>query len=255
MYFFKFHKLFLLVGIISILYFIVLKLSLWSMAFAEFWLVLGCTLIVVFLLNYYSIDLLSYLPPLLKKIINFSMVMGIFLFLALEVLIVYNGCVKDDYKPDYILVLGAGLNGDKLSASLRLRLESSIKLHKKYPNIKIVVSGGQGPGENITEALAMKKFLLSNEVPDNLIIMEDKSTTTYENFLFTKEILDRDHKISNPINIAVVTNNFHMFRAKYIGEKVGFKIYRYPASSKLISAPNFYVREAFASVKTIMLKR
>ena len=56
-----------------------------------------------------------------------------------------------------------------------------------YPDLKIVVSGGQGEGENITEATAMRNFLVDNGVDSSLIIMEDKSTNTYENFLYSKQ--------------------------------------------------------------------
>lgn len=249
----KYNKFFLIFGIICILYFIILKLLIWSMAFAEFWLVSGLVLIIIFYLQTKNINLFNYFPPLLRKLIYALLIVGLILFLILEVLIIYNGSLKEQNDSDYIIVLGAGLNGNKLSSSLRLRLISTIEFHKSHSNTKIVVSGGQGAGEDLSEALAMKNFLVSKGIPENLIIMEDKSTSTYENFTYSKNILEKECINYKPIEVTVITNNFHMFRAKLIGERIGFKVFRYSAPCNITSALNFYIREAFASVKTILL--
>lgn len=90
------------------------------------------------------------------------------------------------------MVLGSGLRRKELSSSLKYRLDTAIGFNKEKPSVKIIISGGQGEGEDITEALAMKNYLINNGVGENLIISEDKSTSTYENFLFTKEILEND---------------------------------------------------------------
>ena len=102
-----------------------------------------------------------------------------------ESIIIYNGNHHDNEKPDYLVVLGAGLRGNSISASLLYRLETTLDFHEMYPDVKIVVSGGQGTGESMPEALAMRNFLVDNGVDPSLIIMEDKSTNTYENFLYT----------------------------------------------------------------------
>lgn len=251
----KYNKFFLFLGIICILYFIILKLLIWSMAFAEFWLVAGLILITMYFLQSKNINLFNYFPPLLRKLIYALLIIGLILFLILEGLIIYNGSLKEQNQSDYIIVLGAGLNGSKLSASLRLRLISAMEFHKSHSNTKIVVSGGQGAGEDISEALAMKNFLVSKGIPENLIIMEDKSTSTYENFSFSKSILEKEYINNKPIQVTVITNNFHMFRAKLIGERIGFRVFRYSAPCNITSAVNFYLREAFASVKTIILNK
>lgn len=251
----RYNKFFLILGIICILYFIILKLLIWSMAFAEFWLVAGLVLIILYYLQTKNINLFNYFPPLLRKLIYALLIISLILFLILEGLIIYNGSLKEQNDSDYIIVLGAGLNGSKLSASLRLRLMSAMEFHDSHSNTKIVVSGGQGAGEDLSEALAMKNFLVSKGISENLIIMEDKSTSTYENFSFSKSILEKESINNKPIKVTVVTNNFHMFRAKLIGEKIGFKVFRYSAPCNKTSAVNFYLREAFASVKTILLSK
>ena len=94
---------------------------------------------------------------------------------------------------------------------LKYRLDAVIEFNKLNPNMKIIVSGGQGQGEDVTEAFAMRKYLVDKGVSENLIICEDKSTSTYENFLFTKELLEKEIGNGDYI-ITVVTNNFHMYK-------------------------------------------
>lgn len=249
---FKIDKLLLFIGILSIIYFAMLKFTLWKMAFAEFWLLLGIVLLLFSILLSNGLISLNAVNTNLKRFIFAIFFIGISIFFILEGLIIYNGSIKNVEKPEYLLVLGAGLNHDKLSASLRYRLVTALEFNNKYPDVKIIVSGGQGKDEALSEALAMKNFLVSNGIAENLIILEDQSTNTYENFKFSKAIIDKQSKKSDYL-ITVITNNFHMFRSKYIGENMGFKVLRYPSPCNMLSAPNFYVREVFATIKTILI--
>ena len=180
---------------------------------------------------------------------------GLIIFLALEGLIIYTGTIEDDSVTDYVLVLGAGINKEKISKSLGFRLDKAIEFNKIHSDIPIIVSGGMGKGEDITEALAMKKYLVSNGVRESNIIMEDKSTNTYENFKFSKEIMEnkkKNNKSEEIIRVTLITNRFHMFRAKYIGSNAGLNIHCYSASNEMITALNFYVRESFAYIKDVI---
>ena len=123
-----------------------------------------------------------------------------------------------------------------------------------YPDVRIVVSGGQGKGENMAEALAMRNFLVDNGVDPSLIIMENKSTDTYENFLYTKEVLEEETGKEDFI-ITIISNNFHMYRAKFLAKEVGFNTYGYPAPSHKVSALVFYVREFFGVIKAYIFKQ
>ena len=152
------------------------------------------------------------------------------------------------------MVLGAGLRGTKISTSLLYRLETALDFHELYPDVKIIVSGGQGEGEKISEASAMRNFLVDNGVDSSQIIMEDKSTDTYENFLYTKKILDEESEVKDP-TVTVISNNFHMFRAKFLAKEVGINTLGYPAPSHKVSAIVFYVREFFGVIKAFVFKR
>jgi uncharacterized SAM-binding protein YcdF (DUF218 family) len=104
----------------------------------------------------YKIDIWSKLPRKLRNLITGLFVIGLCIFTAVEGRIIYEGHHYDRKKPDYLMVLGAGLRGSTISTTLLYRLESAIEFNKQYPDVKIIVSGGQGEGEDITEALAMK---------------------------------------------------------------------------------------------------
>ncbi len=157
------------------------------------------------------------------------------------------------YKEDAVIVLGAGLNGEKITLPLYYRLEKSIEYFNKNPNAMIVVSGGQGRNETITEALAMERYLLSKGVPENKIIKEDSSTSTYENFLFSKKLLDNHFK--KEYKTVFITNNFHIFRANEISKVVGSNSNYMHAKIQWYIAPVNYIREILANTKFLLLRQ
>ena len=133
-------------------------------------------------------------------------------------------------------------------------METALEFNEIYPDVKIIVSGGQGEGEDITEASAMRNFLVSNGVDENLIIMENKSRNTYENFLFTKKLLKKQTG-KDEFKITVISNNFHMYRAKYLANEVGFDTLGYPAPAHKSSTLVFYVRKFFGVIKAYVFKQ
>lgn len=93
---------------------------------------------------------------------------------------------------DFIIIHGAGLrDGEYVTPLIKQRIDKAIDAYiiSRNPDIKIIASGGQGPDEKISEAKAMANYIASNtEVPMSRVLLEEKSTTTYENLLFSKEI-------------------------------------------------------------------
>ena len=216
---------------------------------------LGIVLIIYsFIELKFQINIWGKIPKIIRNIVTILFTIGLVLFISVEGLIIYNGHHVDKEKPDYLMVLGAGLRGTKISTSLLYRLETALDFHELYPDVKIIVSGGQGEGEKISEASAMRNFLVDNGVDSSQIIMEDKSTDTYENFLYTKKILDEESEVKDP-TVTVISNNFHMFRAKFLAKEVGINTLGYPAPSHKVSAIVFYVREFFGVIKAFVFKR
>lgn len=122
---------------------------------------------------------------------------------------------------DFIIVHGAGLrDGEYVTPLLRHRIEKAVEayLNSSNPNIKIIVSGGHGPDEKISEAQAMAKEIESRtSVPIDRVILEDKSTTTYENLLFSKALGEK--LVDNP-KFLFVTNNYHVYRTSAYARKI-----------------------------------
>lgn len=243
--------LFIILSILSFSYYISLKIFGGYITFSKFWLAVGSVGILVGVYFIFKKPNALILGKHHKIRITLAAVflIGIIIFSILEALIIYNASTIDKGKEDYIVILGAGVRGTKLSMALHDRLLTAVDYANSNPNAKIVVSGGQGPGEDISEAEAMKRFLLSNGIEEDSIIMEDKSTSTYENFKFTKVVLNKMDKREN-IKIRIVTNNFHMFRSKMLAERNGFTAYGLPAKLHPLLVPNYYVREVFAFIKS-----
>lgn len=249
------YKLAILIGVISILYYISLKMAFGSVAFSGIFFIIGLIFFIYGMIEIiFKINIWGRIPKSIRNIITILFVIGLSIFIMVEGIIIYEGRNIDNGNSDYLIVLGAGLRGEQISISLKYRLDTAIEFNKENPNLKIIVSGGQGPGEDITEALAMRKYLVSNGVSEELIIEEDNSTSTYENFLFTKELLKKEFGDDN-YTVTVITNGFHMHRAKYLGRKVGFTILGYPAPSHKSTALNYYFREFFAVIKAYIFNK
>ncbi|MCA1319100.1 YdcF family protein [Bacillus tianshenii] len=151
---------------------------------------------------------------------------------------------------DYLIVLGARVRGEQMTLALRYRVEAALKYLEENPDTKVIVSGGQGPGEDITEAEAMERFFLENGVSQKRIIKEGLSTTTYENLSYSKQFLEEGN------SVAIVSNDFHLFRASIIAERLGFEeVYTLPGKTPKIAIFKLWTREYFAVAKTWLVDR
>lgn len=122
------------------------------------------------------------------------------------------------HTPDFIIVLGCGLCGEEVSPILAQRLDKAIETYHKTGQIsKIVVSGGKGADEAVPEALAMKNYLLLKGIPEEMIIMEDQSTTTRENMRFSHKIIKQIMPLYSGV---FVTNNFHVLRSAILAKNL-----------------------------------
>lgn len=191
------------------------------------------------------------------KVFKVLVLIFIISFAIVEIFIVYSGIHKDDINAPYAVILGAQVRGESPSNTLYRRLEAGAEYARKYPDSKIILSGGKGPGEKISEAEAMKRYLVSKGIQESRIIKEDKSENTLQNLENTKKIIENLNKESgtNSNNIVVVTSNFHMFRAKFLAERAGLNAYSCPASILNWLVPASYVREYFAVVKSFVFDR
>ena len=155
---------------------------------------------------------------------------------------------------DAVIVLGAGLRGDQVSTTLALRLDKASEYLHDNKNALAVVSGGQGSDEWITEASAMKKYLIAKGIAPGRILEEGRSTSTKENFLFSKKLLD-SRLGAGRYTCVYVTNSFHAYRAGLYAQKAGLDAESLASNSVLFTLPGNYSREYLALLWYALFER
>ena len=145
------------------------------------------------------------------------------------------------------MVLGAQVKGDVPSRALKKRLVKAYEYAEENPITILILSGGQGFGENITEAQCMADFLLEKGLPRERILLEEKSTNTMENLKFSNELSGCADK-----KTGIISNDFHVYRALKLAEKLGYDNPEgIAAPSDAVMQVHYVVREVFALVKEI----
>lgn len=192
--------------------------------------------------------LMAALPKWLKVTCATIFLLGLLLFCTVEGLIFtqYNASGKPG--ADFCIILGAQWKSNGPSEVLRRRLDKGIAYLNANPTTKVIVSGGQGTNESISEAMGMKNYLMNAGIDENRILVEDKSSNTYENLMFSGELLDKEND-----SIVIVTNNFHVFRTLAIAKKQGYHNAEGLAASSVPGmAPNNLLREFLGVLKDFM---
>ncbi len=158
----------------------------------------------------------------IRKWIRITLIVLIsYALLATLFVTVYGKTDNVTYEEDAIIVLGAAVHGEKVGSSLAARLDRAVEYHRQNPDALIVVSGGRGAQEDITEALAMERYLLERGVDPDVIIKEEKATGTDYNFMYSKQLLDE--RLGDDYTVAFVTTDYHIFRAEFTARKAGFE--------------------------------
>ena len=187
-----------------------------------------------------------------KRIFLVGLAAALLLFLTVEGLLLSHGERDNSALPvDAVIVLGAGVNGETPSLILWSRITAAAAYLEGHPDVPVVLSGGQGPGEAISEAACMRRELTARGVEEDRLLLEDRSTSTAENFACSKALLESMGL--SETTVAVITSDFHCFRAHLIAQRAGLSVLDIPAESPyaLLNA-NYYVREAFALCKTLI---
>jgi uncharacterized SAM-binding protein YcdF (DUF218 family) len=187
------------------------------------------------------------LPQPIRYILTFLAITGVCIFILIEGLIIYHANKEADPNMDYLIVLGAQIRGTRITNSLSKRLKASEIYLKDNPLTLVIVSGGQGPGEDISEAEAMRDYLIENGISVNRIIMEDQSKNTVQNIQYSKKLITKEDE---DVKVAIVTNGFHVFRSISIARKQGLvNIQGLSAPSDRILFISYYVREVLGVIK------
>lgn len=191
----------------------------------------------------------------LKKLIDicFNVTLSYFYTLIIATLYCNIKAAKHipSYDKDYIIILGSKINKDgTLTPLLKARVDKAIEFDKnqyKKTNKKIyyIPSGGQGNDEIISEALAIKKYLISEGIKQDRIIIEDKSINTQQNMEFSKRIID---DISSDAKIVFSTTSYHVFRSGVIASNCGIECEGMGSKTKWYFYTNALIREFIANI-------
>lgn len=188
----------------------------------------------------------------INKYILIIFILCLVSILALMMFLGFYGRIDSTkYDDEAIIILGCGIRGDKVSHSLQMRLDKGIEYYNKKNQVLIVVSGGQGPKEDITEAKAMKNYLVRHNIPAKSIIMEQQATSTYENMVYSKSLLDKI--FDTEYSITYITNGYHSFRAGLIANNVGLEAKRMSAPISYWLTLPAYTRECLALAKYLIM--
>ena len=153
---------------------------------------------------------------------------------------------EPDLDRDYLIILGCGIRDDGTPMPLLAgRVDRALAFYRKQLDQTgkapvFVPSGGQGPDEVISEAESMRNYLVAQGVPAEHILMESRSTSTYENMRFSKEVIEATGR---PGKVAFSTTNYHVFRAGIMARRVKLRAQGMGAKTKWYFWPNADVRE------------
>ena len=156
---------------------------------------------------------------------------------------------KPPYNKDYIMILGCGIRKDGgLTPLLRGRADAALNFEAAQyeqtgKHAKFIPSGGQGSDEIISESEAIKRYLLEKGVPEERILKEDKSVNTFQNILFSKQVIENDAGSAENVKAAFATTNYHIFRGYVLSQKHNLDAQGISAKTKWYFYPNAFLRE------------
>lgn len=182
--------------------------------------------------------------------ISLSVFLAIFLLVAFFISSEYQANEGVSEEIDYVIILGAGLRGIELSNTLKGRLDTGLDYLRNHPNTPVILSGGKGPGENMTEAEAMAAYLSSKGIEKERLILESQSTTTEENLAYSKLLMKKDK--GQVLSMLIITSDYHVFRAKQLAKEKGYTVYTKASSSPIFVRLNYTIRECFGVTYTFL---
>lgn len=264
-------------GTLSVGYFIMYAVLVdLNNVFTYFWLLLGIVLLAAGVGMFHIYHKGQTLPKWFLATAASVCGIGIILFAFVLGCIIREAHSQPGQGADYMIILGARVKGDRISPLLRYRLDRALDYLSENRDTVVVVSGGKGSGENLSEAEAMQDYLVEHGIAMGQILMEDTSANTEQNIrnsiqvIREQEMIKQDSKPEKKRHIVLVSNGFHLFRAtrilrKQLRERTvstdrqvetqddgGLEdavIEGLGARTKWYVVPNSYVREVFAVVK------
>lgn len=174
-------------------------------------------------------------------LILLSLALSFFMFVEI---CIFTGFASDaPENADYIIVLGAKVRGDDPSLALSYRIDAACDYLAANPGTVCIASGGQGDDEIMSEAACIRDQLIARGIAPKRILLEERSLSTSQNLRFSRELIG-----DSEASVVIVSNNFHIFRAKALARRCGIEnVYGLCGRTPLGLLPHYLVRE-FATV-------
>lgn len=179
--------------------------------------------------------------------------LGLVLVTATGVVVAGAMSGKPEQTCDYIVVLGAKVNGTEPSRSLRERIDAACAYLNAHPETVAVLSGGQGSDEGISEAACMYRELVERGISPERLRQEDRATSTWENLRFSLELIQEETG-SCPERLGLVSSEFHLYRAGLFAKQCGVEAVGIPAKTgNALYFANYFLREIAGVWHSILL--
>jgi len=241
------------VSIFSLIYFVLCHIYVpWGLSLGFIWLLLAAFACLRIFLLTRKINGKSKIPTWISVVYQVIAVSCIAIFVVMECIIAFAATSDAPQDLDYVIILGAGLNGEVPSRPLQQRIDKAVGYNDTNSDVIFIASGGQGQFETISEAEAIKRALMSAGVDSDRIILENRSTSTEENIEYSYAILD-DMGVKDA-KIGVLTNGFHIYRARLIARQQGHYTYGVPAVTLFPIGIHYTVREFFGLLFLFLTK-
>ena len=196
-------------------------------------------------------------PRWIKALLALVLV-GVLCFGGLFGAVMYGSYDHINGNPQIMVILGCQVKPWGPSILLQDRLDKALDYLEDHPDMTVVVSGGQGPDEHVTEARAMADYLMEQGVEEERILLEEASHNTVQNLRYTARLLEEEGYDMEQ-DIVVVSNGFHLTRVRMLFERIwggdeNLSTLAAP-SSHVPSRIKMYIREPLALVKSFVLDR
>ena len=172
-------------------------------------------------------------------------VVAVILLASVETAFMIKAATAKPSENATVVVLGCRAYGSRPSIMLASRLDAAYEYLTEHPDAICIVSGGQGPDESMPEAECMYLYLTEKGIAPERIYQENRSTSTRENLLFSQEIIEAEGL--NP-EIAIVTNEYHEYRAGMVADALEMEYSAVPARTPLWLFPTYYIRELYGII-------
>lgn len=167
---------------------------------------------------------------------------------AITILRAGSFCIPDNTPA---VVLGCSVKGKRPGRILQERISAAMDYMREHPQAVCVLSGGQGEGEDITEAECMYQELVRKGADPQRLYMEARSVNTQQNLEYSKKILE---ELDLTETVTVISSEFHLYRGRRWAEAAGYKTYGYGASTDWRYLPAYFLREIIAVIYLWLIK-